>query len=198
MFLNTNAIRIDIIPAERIYDLCLGKASTLLKSKNGRIFTDTLTVKFSRCMYIQLYLKSNFDYTCITKLTEVILWLRIILNSCKKTPVTKFKDICIKNIHGSGCLSIHYLDYQTVNYIKKEFNELDVEIGNNFSEPAIVVCNALSAHVTFRYVRILVDSSNLIRINRKGNFTIIAQTIEKYKTLIDIIYRIDQSKDECN
>jgi hypothetical protein len=194
---SVNTIRLDAIPLEHSKDLDFAKARKLLSIPNhGVVRRTTYTIKYTSSLFCNIYLKPPFH---VRQALRDVNRIRKTLNTCKKTPVTRFREIKQVNIQGNGNIS----DFQIANdqfwtiIDLSSFSDLEFECGTQYTSPATPI-SSLSKLVgnLFRYVHIKYDNGNVLRLNRNGSFTVIARTLDNYYQLLKILLKIVQTAKE--
>lgn len=186
MYVSLNSIRLDIIPGFRKKDLCLGRAQKILKSsKNGLFRTSNISFVFRQSLYLTLYLRKTFDLKQFGRLHRVIKLFVSVLNECKKTKVTYFNDVCVKNIQATGRLDFK-VTYHLINELRK-FGDFELEIGYTYKQPPDPVLHDVDKYTSFQYFVIEWSSGNFARINRTGSFSVISTDFKVYKIIIDFL-----------
>ncbi len=191
MLVQINSVRIDFIPDIIVSDLDLARCKKFYSNQEEYrgyyIRTSDYTIRYTATLNLQVWLK-NVSGENIKKLYYVANAIRIDFNQFKKSAVTSFQEVKSTNIQGSG-----HLSSPNVNLYKISKDILPsycmIEAGDSVAEPAVNISN-LNGQL-FRYVRVVLQNNNVIRIVHSGAFTLICKSFEEYKLLLDIIKTID-------
>ena len=183
-----NFTRIDIIPNRLTADLCSGSARKVLGSAlDGIVRYKYFTLKYTRSLYIQLYIRKPFDSDSFRRHSLIVRRCIKKLNSVKRSKVIGFDQIKIRNLQGSGKFStFHHTYWQKINVP----TEIVTEIGTDHTEPTLFIKQTDLIHHTYRFVVLKYKDGNILKINNTGSFTLVTQNLEEYERLLYIVINI--------
>jgi len=180
-----NTIRIDCYPEPRISDLCLGSCVSKFElKKSGYIQAIDYTIKYTRCLFLNFYIKNNFRKT-LKKLPIIIENVRTNFNKLKKTKVRQF-SIRIVNIQASGKFPVQ-INLQNINLTS--LKNFELEVGQDI-EPPVPHRHENLIPSGLTYLTIVLNKSNKLKIYNKGYFTIICTDCENFTTFKKLLDKI--------
>ena len=136
--IKVNSIRIDFTPREYKRDLCFASGRRALGiDKHGVFKQANYTIKYTSSLCFQAWIKPPFE---CRRVFRTVHQLRHTLNKFKKTPVRRFKNVRLVNLHASGRCRISLQNSQIWKNITLG-NEISLqfELGVDYSEPAIPI-----------------------------------------------------------
>ena len=176
-----NCIRIDFIPNIKIPDLSLGACRKYLQTNvQGFIHGRYMTIRYTQNLTLQVFIKKRIRYV-LTCLANIINNIRKIFNKFKATEVSHFAKVVVRNIHGSGHLPIEIRKFNT-GILSDDFS---AAVGC-YGEPAVGF-RGLVPRISFSSLIISHRSGALVRLNFKGNFTLISKSVESFCCIKDFL-----------
>ena len=189
-----NTVRIDAIPQERVKDLDFAKARRALNIRqHGIVRRDYHTIKYTASLYCNIYLKPPFNFH---QAFRDVNRIRRILNTCKRTAVTKFKHVIEVNVQGSGNITNFQLSNDNFwNLVDlSSFSNLEFECGTQYTVPTTPISDLKQlVGNLFRFIHVKCGDGNVLRLNRNGSFTIVSRNLDKYYQLLTILLQILQT-----
>ena len=175
-------IRVDFIPERRIKNLCLPSVRKYLDiSKNSCVIKHPdYTIRFTSSLCISVFIKKRFAII-LSQLGRIIFQLCELLNRFKVTPVTKFQNIRITNIQGTGYLSSEI--YNTFNTI--QISEEYSCFAGSSGEPSIRFHGCVPRQSQFYTVEI--SEGSHVKFCRNGYYSIIAKNVDDFLSLVQFI-----------
>ena len=180
-----NTIRIDCTPEPKASDLCSGSCVNKFNlDKAGIIRSSEYTIKFTRNLFLNVYVKNNFKKT-LNSLPDIIENIRLNFNQFKIVKVQRFK-IRIVNIQASGSFPAR-IDFDKIN--TDLLRNFDVEVGRNI-EPPVPVFFGEKIPMSLTYLTLITNETNKLKLYHNGYFTIIAKDCDAYITLKECLRKI--------
>ena len=180
-----NTIRIDCLPEPKVSDLCSGSCVKKFNlAKAGIIRSSEYTIKFTRNLFLNVYVKNNF-LKVLNNLPNIIENIRLNFNQFKKVKVQRYK-LKIVNIQASGSFP-DTIDLQKISVdLRRNF---EVEVGQN-TEPPIRLYFDEAIPQFLTYLTLIANESNKLKLYHNGYFTIIAKDCDAYVTLQKCLCKI--------
>lgn len=184
-----NFLRVDLKPKQIVADLCLASAQRVFnETKSGLIKHSQFTLKYTRSLHLQLYIRKPVTPSIFKGLIADIKTCLAKLNFVKKEKVYSFQEIRVINVQASGKFS--YFSQSIWKHLRLP-EDVVCELGTDHTEPSVPVkLSDICSGQLFRFIVLTYVSGNILKINNTGSFTIVCQDLEKYERLLLLTFEI--------